>query len=130
MPQAFDHLKGEDASFEMVTSNTIQPVRLCYRQNIITHSVAMIFVSTHCKGIQYRNAVGRGEQALKLFKEELKYQEVHLFKDVDKKQIIEKLAFLRTRAAEFEASKRAGQKLSIGIACIGHILVPEQFDQH
>ena len=73
LPQAFDHLKGEDTSFEMVTSNTIQPVRLCYKHNIVTHSIAMVFVNTHCKGIQYKNAVERGEQACKLFKEELEF---------------------------------------------------------
>ena len=92
----------------MVTSNTIQPVRLCYRQNVVTHSIAVIFVNTHCKGVQYKNAVERGEQARKLFKEELEYQEVRLFEDIDKAQIIEKLESLKARANEFEAGETAG----------------------
>ena len=46
IPVIFDQLKGEDASFEMVVSNDIQPLRLFYSDNIITHSRAVIFVNT------------------------------------------------------------------------------------
>ena len=30
LPEAFEQLKGSDAMFEMVTSNTIQPLNLLY----------------------------------------------------------------------------------------------------
>ena len=49
IPAAFEHLKGNDANFEMVTSNTLQPLNLHFHHNIITKSVAYIFVSEKCK---------------------------------------------------------------------------------
>ena len=48
IPECFDHLKGEDANFEMVTSNTIQTTYLCYVHNIVTESIAYIFVNEEC----------------------------------------------------------------------------------
>ena len=49
IPAAFEHLKGKDANFEMVTSNTLQPLNINYHHNIITQSVAYIFVSEKCQ---------------------------------------------------------------------------------
>ena len=49
IPAAFEHLKGNDANFEMVTSNTLQPLNLHFHHNIITKSLAYIFVSEKCK---------------------------------------------------------------------------------
>ena len=46
IPIVFDQLKGEDADFEMVSSNSIKPLRLFYSDNIISHSRAVIFVNT------------------------------------------------------------------------------------
>ena len=53
IPGAFEHLKGSDTNFEMVTSNTIQPTMLEYTQNIITESKAVIFINTCCNKIKY-----------------------------------------------------------------------------
>ena len=49
IPAAFEHLKGNDANFEMVTSNTLQPLNLHFHHNIVTKSLAYIFVSEKCK---------------------------------------------------------------------------------
>ena len=56
IPQAFDQLKSEDANFEMVTSNLLQPLTLFYADKIITHSHGVIFLQTHCKGLEYADA--------------------------------------------------------------------------
>ena len=53
IPKAFDHLKGSDANFEMVTSNTIQDTRIEYNQNIITKSKAVIFINTSCNKVKF-----------------------------------------------------------------------------
>ena len=45
IPDIFDALKGEDAKFEMALSNDIQPMRLFYTENIVTHVKAVIFVN-------------------------------------------------------------------------------------
>ena len=44
VPDVFDQLKGEDASFEMVISNTVKPLRLFYNDNVVTDKKAVIFV--------------------------------------------------------------------------------------
>ena len=31
IPETFEHLKGRDVNFELVTSNTIQPVKVEYK---------------------------------------------------------------------------------------------------
>ena len=48
LPKAFDHLKGKDANFEMVTSNTIQPILLSYKDGFVSESIAFIFVNSGC----------------------------------------------------------------------------------
>ena len=48
IPECFDHLKGEDANFETVTSNTIRTTHLCYAHNVVTDSIAYIFVNEEC----------------------------------------------------------------------------------
>ena len=53
IPIAFEHLKGTDSDFEMVTTNTIQPTLLEYNQNIITKSIAVIFINTFCNKVKY-----------------------------------------------------------------------------
>ena len=52
IPNAFDHLKGSDTNFEMVTSNTIQDTQMEYKNNLITQSEAVIFINTHCNKVR------------------------------------------------------------------------------
>ena len=71
--ECFDDLKGSDANFEMVASNTIQPLRLMYKHNIATKTVAKIFVSTNAKGLEYDEAEKRGEMHRTLFEDVLEF---------------------------------------------------------
>ena len=48
-PQCFDDLKGRDANFENIASNTMQNLRLLLQENVVTHSWATIFVNTRVK---------------------------------------------------------------------------------
>ena len=43
-PKVFDDLHSADANFEMASSNTIQPMKIFYIFNIVTHQIAVIFV--------------------------------------------------------------------------------------
>ena len=45
IPDVFERLKGKDVKFEMVSSNTCQPLNLFYNHNIVTDSIAFIFVN-------------------------------------------------------------------------------------
>ena len=58
IPRAFDDMKGKDVNFEMVASNTLQPLRLIYSHNIVTRSIATIFVHTECKTFSMRELLG------------------------------------------------------------------------
>ena len=44
IPDDFDQMKGKDVTFEMTLSNSIQPLKLHFRSNIISDSIAYIFV--------------------------------------------------------------------------------------
>ena len=43
IPDVFERLKSEDATFEMVESNTRKKLRLFYGDNVVTHRKALIF---------------------------------------------------------------------------------------
>ena len=60
----------------MVTSNTIQPIRLCFHYNIVTHSIAIIFVNTNCKGLKYKNAEKKGQLTENLLNKVLNFDDV------------------------------------------------------
>ena len=54
--KCFDDLKGSDANFEMIQSNTLQPVKLVYKDNIASKTIACIFVHTKSKDLKYGEA--------------------------------------------------------------------------
>ena len=85
-PYAFEQLKGTDAEFEMVTSNTIQPLRLLYQHDIAEKKIAAIFVNTHVKQLEWTQAGDKGIEVTKLFREtfEFKEDEVEIYIDLDK----------------------------------------------
>ena len=79
LPKALDQLKGEDAQFEMVTSNTIQPLKLFYEHNVVTRKIGLVLINTGIrspKQLEYRNALKFGDLARKTLKDLLKFDEV------------------------------------------------------
>ena len=62
--------------FEVVQSNTVQPTKLFYQKNIISSSIAMIFLNTESMGVKYKNAMSRGSMALRLFQDVLEIEDV------------------------------------------------------
>ena len=125
IPSCFEHLKGEDANFEMVTSNSIQPLNLVYHHNLVTWSIAYIFVNTDCNGFNYVLADTKRTQMELLFKEELNFGNVQVFENLTKNAIIDKLGDLKNIATEFEQKcnyKRDKPILAISISWIGHKL--------
>ena len=85
IPKAFENLKGRDAKFEMVTSNSLQPLHMIYEHNIVTRTIAYIFINTECKGLQNKNAQERGNKAIELFKGVFEFEEVSFFHNLEKK---------------------------------------------
>ena len=80
IPRVFNYLKTHDAHLEIVTSPTLQPLRLMYNYNKVTKKIAHIFVNTHCINLEYKNAYERGLQAYKLFDEVLEFDQVFKYK--------------------------------------------------
>ena len=79
LPVGLEHMKGKDANFETVTSNTIQPVQLNFYDKVITDSIAYIFVNTDCNGLAYKQAEIKGEKLEELYTTVLEFKEVKMF---------------------------------------------------
>ena len=126
MPYVFDQIKGEDANYEYVTSSTIQPVRLFYQHKMVSRKIAVVFVTTENNGQRYTDAHARGEIAQEIFEELLEFDEVKVFTDQSKGQIIEQFDHLDALSNDFEKSKAATDNkedvLLIGIFWIGQKL--------
>ena len=75
-PSCYDDIKGEDANFEIVTSQTSSPLRIPYRTNISEEKLCTIFVHTHCRGLEYEDAMERAETHRILFRDWLCYDKV------------------------------------------------------
>ena len=87
----------------MVTSNLLQPLTLFFNHNIVTHTRAVIFVSTNCKGLPYLNTDYLSKSSYKLLTDLLEFQNIdEICQDFSKEQIIEKLASLKEEAVQFE----------------------------
>ena len=81
LPKAFDNMKGKDAKFEFVLTSTIQPLKLHYDHNIVKKSIAYIFWQEEYKKLTpWKNAETRAEDARKLYKEILNFDDVQVIK--------------------------------------------------
>ena len=91
----------------MVTSNTIQPSKLSYKHNIVTESIAYIFVnsgitvSADDEPCVWTDFAERGEMARELYQDILQF-ETKVITNCSKVQIMGYLQELRQRAEIFE----------------------------
>ena len=77
LPQGLEHLKGKDANFEMVTSNTIQPILLNFRDKVVNHSISRIFVNTDLNGKPWKNTELKAHEVKELYEEILQFNDVN-----------------------------------------------------
>lgn len=106
----------------MIATNSISPLKLFYSHNIVTHTVAMILVNTHTRGLAWDKAVWKGKCSEKLFKQIFKFQQVQVLTDLTKPQMIEEFDKLQRIADKFEASRKPNETLCIAVVWIGHTL--------
>ena len=102
LPFAFQNMVGQDANFEMVTSNTIQPILLHYQHNVASHTIAYIFINTKCKDLDYKDIKEKKACMQDLFEDRLKFSDVKIFEDKSKKEILEIIGELRKKACDYE----------------------------
>ena len=118
----FDDLKGSDANFEMVASNTLQPVRLIYSHNIATSKIAVIFSSSKLFNSKEVYATERAEVQRQIFKDILEFDEVTVHNDPSKADMIKELNALKKRSDEFEKTRGDKDVLAIAVINIGYFL--------
>ena len=91
----------------MASSNTLQPLKIFFLFNIVTHKIAVVFVH----GCQvYADGLGKkflkeSKTAVDLLEKKLDFNEVKVFKDLSKSQVIEKLDLIQCEAEDFEEQK-------------------------
>ena len=126
----------------MATSNSIQTLRLPYTYNVASKTLAVIFVSTHLKGrigtwkeydsddeptgkvehdfnfetLYYKDAEKTAEKYRQTFAE-LNMDDIKVFIDLTKAQIIQEFDALHKLASEFKGAE--GEVFSILIAYVG-----------
>ena len=80
MPAAVDQMTGKDASFEMVASNSIMPMKLHFENNISTHKAGLIFVTEYTsqndKKLPWKDALAKGKAAQRLLEEGFEFDDV------------------------------------------------------
>ena len=95
---------------EMSISNTVQPLKLFREHQVVTKSIAYVFVNTSSKDLVYKNAEQRGKDAQKLFEEILEFDNVDVCTNFTKAQVLEKLSALERVKEKFEKSREDTEK--------------------
>ena len=135
LPYAFQNMVGRDANYEMVTSNTIQPILLSYQHNMVSHSIAYIFVNTGCQDLEYKDHALKKEKTESLYRKYLEFDEVYVFENKSKMEIIDILNDLRLKALEYESetsqdTSRNKKLLALSITWIGFKLQASWHSEH
>ena len=95
LPQALEYIEGTDASFEIASSSSNQPVMLFYRHKLVTKSIGLVLY--HNRGFSNKledclqkkfNVI---KPASKMLKQALKLDKVHTFGDISQSQLLEKI---------------------------------------
>ena len=100
LPRQLYEMEKQVKGLEVILSNTIQPIKLVYDNNLLATSKACIFVNTECKSFTYENAVEKGIQAARIFNQFIKFSEVSVYTDYNLQKISEKLQQLKDLSKE------------------------------
>ena len=79
---------------------------MTFDNNIVTRSIAYIFVNSECNGLKFEASTIKAGMAYKLFKESLKFDEVTTFEDRNKQEIIQEIQVLIDKADNFENNSK------------------------
>ena len=100
LPQVFDFLQSNDASFETAQSAQIQTIQLFYNYNVATHSIGVVFYHNYASvlglddRLQNSDKYDLVEPSRQMLKIALELDRVHTFGDMSPSQINEKLDWL------------------------------------
>ena len=99
-PLALKNIASDDANFEFMTSNSLMNCLLERYKNIVTACKAIIFVNSHLNGLKYDGAKERTVHYQEFFKL-LEVDDILVFEDLTKDEIIEQIALLKSQAFSF-----------------------------
>ena len=102
MPDAFDYFKSQHADFELVTSPTLQPLRLMYNYNKVSKKIAYVFVNSGCLEEEYKNSNEKGAQAYRLFDDTLEFDHVQKYKDLSSEKMRKVFRQINGEVKEFQ----------------------------
>ena len=129
VPDCFDDLNVRNEYYKIVSPRKLQPLRLIYSYNVVTSSVAAIFVHTKANDLAYTGVDDRAMMQYLLFKFVLEFNEVKVYIDEPKEEIIDILDQLKERAEDFRVDKAKMNLLAIAIVNVGYFLNLE-YPQH
>ena len=81
-------------------------MKMFYEFNLVTKKRAFVFINTECKGAPFINAEKIGKQAAELFQDILEFDDVQVFQNLPKGQIIEQLKFIHAFSDQFEQDNK------------------------
>ena len=120
IPEAFDHLYSQDASFESAISSTLQPVRLIFTGNTVAQSIGHVFNNSALYKCLHEDIIARSQdeaedydynyelssEAIVDFNvamsilEKLKFDMVKIHHSLTKSQTIEKMDLIQCEAED------------------------------
>ena len=113
IPQALEEVTGQDASFEVAQSNTLVPLRLIFKQNIVIQSQALVFeqLFTDIDAVYNRKKDKKdytrsdkplGKDFLPYLTDYLGIKTIHWYTNLGPSQTIEKLDLATNRSLRFQ----------------------------
>ena len=98
-PTIIDLLKGTDANIEIIKSSQLQTLRLPVKPLKAKRKIAYIFVMTqlsrdNLKPLIWNNAENRAAELYECLKNDLKYDDIQIFTNLSKEQVLNKLSVL------------------------------------
>ena len=90
LPEAYNTMLSSDASFEIVTSQTITKLNLSYDVNTVSHVIGVIFCTTKDETLvfapQIEGSLDECKAAVRLFCKVLSMKDVRVFFDMSVSQ--------------------------------------------
>ena len=60
IPRQLKEIQLSATGSELITANSIQPLKLIYAHNVVQKSIANIFINSTCNGLVYKDAQKKG----------------------------------------------------------------------
>lgn len=129
-PTVLYQMKGDDENLELSASHTIQTLRLYHKDSLYKHyfartaakAIGVVFINACSRDLEYKPYGVTIEAELssttQLF-EALQIEDVRVFENCSKPEIIEQFKLLEEEAAIFEVEHREGEVLAIIVRWIG-----------